>query len=104
MGKKGWQYEEILEAPKRFAVTENVKFLENVPDDELDVLYQHAKCYVLPSLYEGFGLPVIEAMQRGCPVITSNVSSLPEAGGDAALYVDPEEINDITEKIEGIVD
>lgn len=103
IGKRGWQYEEILAAPEKFGVVEDVKFLENVPDDELNVFYQHAKCYVLPSLYEGFGLPVVEAMQRGCPVITSNISSLPEAGGDAALYVDPENVDDIAEKITKLI-
>jgi glycosyltransferase involved in cell wall biosynthesis len=103
IGKKGWQYEEILEAPKKFDVEDKVKFLENIQDDELDVFYKHALCYVLPSLYEGFGLPVLEAMQRDCPVITSNVSSMPEAGGDAAIYVDPEDVNDISEKIEKVI-
>jgi glycosyltransferase involved in cell wall biosynthesis len=99
IGKKGWKYEETLAAPKQFGVEDKVVFLEDINDDELDVFYRHAVCYVLPSLYEGFGLPVVEAMQRNCPVITSNVSSLPEAGGDAALYVDPENVDDIAEKI-----
>lgn len=99
IGKKGWLYEEILEAPKKFGVEDRVKFLEGINDEELAVFYKHALCYVLPSLYEGFGLPVVEAMKHGCPVITSNVSSLPEAGGDAALYVDPEDVDDIAEKI-----
>lgn len=103
IGRKGWQYEEILAAPGKFGVTDQVKFLENISDEELNVFYQHALCYVLPSLYEGFGLPVVEAMQRGCPVITSNISSLPEAGGDAALYVDPENVDDIAEKITQLV-
>jgi glycosyltransferase involved in cell wall biosynthesis len=66
-----------------------------VSDEDLTLFYQNALCFVLPSLYEGFGLPVLEAMQYGCPVITSNVSSLPEAGGDAALYFNPEDISDI---------
>ena len=52
--------------------------------------------FILPSFYEGFGLPVIEAMACGCPVITSNVSSLPEVGGDAALYINPYDINSLT--------
>lgn len=99
IGKKGWLYEEILAAPEKFGVKERVKFLHSVDDEELQVFYKHAVCYVLPSLYEGFGLPVLEAMQYKCPVITSNVSSLPEAGGDAALYVDPEDTDDIAEKI-----
>ncbi len=103
IGRKGWQYEEILAAPEKFGVEDRVKFLENIQDDELTVFYKHALCYVLPSLYEGFGLPVLEAMQRDCPVITSNVSSLPEAGGDAALYVDPEDVNDIAEKIKSVI-
>ncbi|HWY80287.1 MAG TPA: glycosyltransferase family 1 protein [Candidatus Sulfotelmatobacter sp.] len=103
IGRRGWQYEEILAAPRKFGVEGHVKFLENVQDDELDVFYQHALCYVLPSLYEGFGLPVVEAMQRGCPVITSNVSSLPEVGGDAVLYVDPEDVTDIEEKIKQLI-
>jgi glycosyltransferase involved in cell wall biosynthesis len=104
VGKKGWQYEEILAAPEKFGVEDHVKFLENVTDEELQIFYKHALCYVLPSLYEGFGLPVVEAMQRGCPVITSNVSSLPEAGGDAALYVDPTDVDDIAAKITKLID
>lgn len=103
IGRRGWQYEEILVAPEKFGVKDKVRFLENIQDDELDVFYHHALCYVLPSLYEGFGLPVLEAMQRNCPVITSNVSSLPEAGGDAAMYVEPEDVNDIVEKITKVI-
>jgi glycosyltransferase involved in cell wall biosynthesis len=103
IGKKGWLYEEILEAPGKFGVGKKVKFLEGVSDEELGIFYKHAICFVLPSLYEGFGLPVLEAMKHGCPVITSNVSSLPEAGGDAALYVDPEDVGDIAEKIKKLV-
>lgn len=103
IGKKGWLFEDILAAPEKFGVTNQVKFLEGIQDDELNIFYQHAICYVLPSLYEGFGLPVLEAMQRDCPVITSNVSSLPEAGGEAALYVSPKDVDDIAEKISLLV-
>lgn len=103
VGKKGWQYENILTAPSRFKVSEKVRFLENVTDEDLPSLYKNAACFALPSLYEGFGLPVLEAMQYGCPVITSNVSSLPEAGGDAALYVNPEDVDDIADKINQIL-
>lgn len=99
VGKKGWLYEEILEAPKKFGVENKVKFLDFVPDEDLPLFYKNALCFVLPSLYEGFGLPVLEAMQYGCPVITSNVSSLPEAGGDAALYVDPKDVSDIADNL-----
>lgn len=103
IGKRGWLYEEILAAPEKYGVSEQVKFLEGIQDDELNIFYKHALAYVLPSLYEGFGLPVLEAMQRGCPVITSNISSLPEAGGDAALYVDPKDVDDISEKMALII-
>lgn len=103
VGKKGWSYEEILQAPQKFAVADRVKFLDFVPDEDLPLLYRHAQCFVLPSLYEGFGLPVLEAMKYNCPVITSNVSSLPEAGGDAAVYVDPLSVDDIAEKLEKVL-
>lgn len=100
VGKKGWKFEEILAAPKKFGVESKVKFLDSVTDEDLPAFYKNATCFVLPSLYEGFGLPVLEAMRYGCPVITSNISSLPEAGGDAALYVNPLDVNDIKEKLE----
>lgn len=103
VGKKGWLYEEILAAPDQFAVSQDVLFLDFVSNDELAVLYQHAQAFVFPSLYEGFGLPILEAMKYGCPVITSNVSSMPEAGGDAAEYVDPLDVEDITKKIEKVL-
>jgi glycosyltransferase involved in cell wall biosynthesis len=103
VGKKGWQYEEILAAPEKFGVTDKVKFLDFVSDEDLPSLYSNALCYVLPSLYEGFGLPVLEAMKYNCPVITSDVSSLPEAGGDAALYIDPTNVDDIAEKIKKLI-
>ncbi len=103
VGKKGWLYEEILKKPKELGIEDRAKFLDFVSDEELALFYKHAICFVLPSLYEGFGLPVLEAMKYNCPVITSNVSSLPEAGGDAALYVDPKDVNDIAEKILDIV-
>ena len=103
IGKKGWMYEEILEAPKKFGVEDSVKFLDFVPDEDLPSFYKNAICFVLPSLYEGFGLPILEAMKYGCPVITSNVSSLPEAGGDAALYVDSLNVDDIKKNLESII-
>jgi glycosyltransferase involved in cell wall biosynthesis len=103
VGKKGWLWEEILAAPEKFKVTDRVKFLDFVGNEDLPSLYKNAQCFVLPSLYEGFGLPVLEAMQFGCPVVTSNVSSLPEVGGDAAIYFDPESVDDIAEKIDKVV-
>jgi len=95
VGKKGWQFEDILNAPKKYNVENRVKFLDSVTDEDLPGIYKNALCFCLPSLYEGFGLPILEAMQYGCPVATSNVSSLPEAGGEAALYFNPEDVDDI---------
>lgn len=103
VGKKGWQYEEILQAPEMYGVSEKVHFLENVTNEDLPGFYEHAVCFVLPSLYEGFGLPVLEAMKYGCPVVTSNISSLPEAGGDAAEYFNPEDVAEITKVLEKVI-
>lgn len=96
VGKKGWLYEKILSAPKQFGVADRVKFLDFVPNEDLEVLYENALCFALPSLYEGFGLPVLEAMAAGCPVVVSEVSSLPEISGLAGVYVDPGNIESIT--------
>lgn len=104
IGKQGWLYEDIIAAPKKFGVEKNVIFLSYIDDQTLATFYKHAVCFILPSLYEGFGLPVLEAMSYGCPVITSNVSSLPEAGGDAAVYVDPLSIEDIAMKLTEVID
>jgi len=104
VGKKGWQYEKIFSAPEKFNVSDKVLFIEDASDEDLPALYKNAKVFILPSLYEGFGLPILEAMQNRCPVIASNVSSLPEAGGDAALYVDPNDTDDIKEKMEKLLE
>lgn len=74
-----------------------------VPDEDLPPLYGAAEAFLFPSLYEGFGLPVIEAMACGCPVITSNVSSMPEIAGDAALLVDPTDVKQIAEAIKKVL-
>jgi len=103
IGKKGWMWKDILAAPKEFGIENKVKFLHTVSDDELPIFYKNATCFVLPSLYEGFGLPILEAMRYGCPVLTSDISSLPEAGGDAALYFNPEDVNDIVKNLKTII-
>jgi glycosyltransferase involved in cell wall biosynthesis len=76
-------------------VTNDVRFLGFVPIDILRIFYDRAKVFVFPSLYEGFGLPPLEAMAHGTPVVTSNVSSLPEVVGQAAVLVNPENVFDI---------
>ena len=74
-----------------------------VSDNQLAYLYQHALCFVFPSLYEGFGIPVLEAFASGCPVLLSNASCFPEVGGDAALYFDPYNPEEMAKTIENVV-
>jgi len=83
------QYPNLRRLVHRHQLHQHVRFLGYVPDATLAVLYRLAAVFVFPSLYEGFGLPPLEAMAAGAPVITSNVSSLPEVVGDAALLIDP---------------
>jgi Glycosyltransferase len=83
--------------------SDRVRFLGKVTNKELASLYKGATCLLFPSLYEGFGLPVIESMACGTPVITSNTTSLPEVSEDAALLVSPNDLNEITGAIEKIV-
>lgn len=106
VGKKGWLWEgELRKLETIFSnqLATRVKLLEYVPRKELNYLYKGAFCFVFPSVYEGFGLPPLEAMSFGCPVITSNVSSLPEVCGEAALYVDPYNSEEIRQAIENLM-
>ncbi len=100
VGKKGWLYDDILAAPARFGVDQHVRFLDFVPDEDLAMLYRGAVCFALPSLYEGFGLPVLEAMSNECSVVVSATSSLPEIAGSAGIYVNPESSKDIGKGLE----
>lgn len=88
-GGHGWLNKPILERVKKSPVAGRIVLTGAVPDNLLPALYQHAAVFVLPSLYEGFGLPVLEAFACGCPVVTSNVSSMPEVAGQAAVLVNP---------------
>mgnify|MGYP000114533639 CR=1 FL=1 len=88
-GKKGWKIDGLLQVIDRSHYKNDIVLTDYVAREELPVLYSMAEAFVYPSLYEGFGLPVLEAMSCGAAVITSNVSSLPEVGGEAALYFDP---------------
>lgn len=92
-GTLGWETDETLAAARRHA--DVVRLLGFVPDADLPALYRGADLFAYPSLYEGFGLPVLEAMRSGTPVLTSRVSSLPEVAGEAAVYVDPLDTSDI---------
>ena len=92
-----------LELAQKLGVAGRVHFLGRIGDSDLPALYRSAVALVFPSLYEGFGLPVVEAMASGIPVLTSSTTSLPEVSGDAALLVDPLSVEDIAGGIERIV-
>lgn len=102
-GKPGWMNEGIYLASRKLGVGSRVKFLNHVPDVDLPGLYGGSAAFVFPSLYEGFGIPVLEALACGTVVLTSSTTSLPEVGGDGALYIDPENVASIKNGIEEIV-
>jgi glycosyltransferase involved in cell wall biosynthesis len=102
-GQKGWHYEEIFAEVRKLGLTERVVLTGYLPDADLGGLLSGALAFVFPSLYEGFGLPVLEAMACGTPVICSRVSSLPEVAGDAALLVDPLDTGQISQALYQIV-
>jgi glycosyltransferase involved in cell wall biosynthesis len=95
--------DEVREAVAQLGLEERVRTLGWVPDEDLEGLYAAAACFVFPSLAEGFGQPVLEAMERGVPVATSNASSLPEVGGDAVLYFDPLDVEAIAAAVERLL-
>lgn len=89
VGRKAWLFDDVVAAARASGYEDELVFTGYVPDDDLVLLYNAADLFVYPSLFEGFGLPPIEAMACGTPVVTSNTSSLPEVVGDAGLMVDP---------------
>jgi glycosyltransferase involved in cell wall biosynthesis len=91
-GRKGWLYDETLARLRAMGLEQVVRFTGFVPDEDLPALYSLAEAFVFPSLYEGFGLPVLEAAACGTPVLCSNTSSLPEVVGDAALLLPPDDV------------
>ena len=101
-GPSGWLSEETQRAPARWGVENDVTFVGHVSFDDLRALYSQARALAYPALYEGFGLPVLEAMACGAPVVTSNVSSLPEVAGDAAVLVDPTDVDAIATGLERV--
>jgi glycosyltransferase involved in cell wall biosynthesis len=101
-GPRGWGTDEIDAALARYGST--ARHLGLVPDEELPGLYAGATLFLYPSLREGFGLPVLEAMAAGTAVVTSNGSSLPEVGGDAVRYVDPYDVESIREGVEELLE
>jgi len=102
VGKKGWNSKEFDRALTNLKNKNYIHIFENISDNDLVYFYSGAQSFCYPSLYEGFGIPVLEAMSYGLPIITSNTSSLPEVGGNAAYYVNPENINKLSQAIEKI--
>jgi glycosyltransferase involved in cell wall biosynthesis len=95
-GGFGWHYDSIVNLPRKLGLRD-VLFTGYVSEEDLRGLYNRAQIFIYPSFYEGFGFPPLEAMACGAPVVLSNVSSLPEVGGEAAVYVDPCSVESIAE-------
>ncbi len=104
IGDEMSKYQNLRRLVHRYQLHQHVRFLGFVPDETLAVLYRLASVFVFPSLYEGFGLPPLEAMAAGVPVITSNVSSLPEVVGDAALLINPLDAGAIAEAMARVLE
>jgi glycosyltransferase involved in cell wall biosynthesis len=103
VGGKGWFYEEILSRVEELGLASRVRLAGYVPAEDLPYWYNAAEVLVYPSLYEGFGLPPLEAMACGTPVISSTASSLPEVVGDAGLLVDPADVDGLTSAMERVL-
>lgn len=102
-GGPGWKYGDVIKSIKESKLGHRVRYLGYVPHDDKVHLIEHAAVFAFPSFYEGFGLPVLEAMSLGTPVVTSNVSSLPEVAGTAAVFVNPSKFKDIGQAIVQVV-
>lgn len=104
VGGKGWLMDKLEEEIKRLDIASTTILTGYVAREYLPALYSGAAVFVYPSFYEGFGLPLLEAMACGTPVITSNVSSLPEVVGDAGILVDPHDVKRIRDEIERLIE
>lgn len=102
-GGKGWLYEEMMAEIEKQNLTDRVRFIGFIDDEDLPTLYSGADLYLFPSIYEGFGLPMLEAMACGVPVIASDVSSLPEVGQETAVLLPPHDLDKWTTAIESIL-
>nr|HID13042.1 glycosyltransferase family 1 protein [Anaerolineae bacterium] len=103
VGGKGWLYDEVFEHIEVLHLTERVRFLHEVSEADLPGLYSAARVLAMPSFYEGFGLPALEAMACGTPVVVSNRGSLPEVVGEAGMQVNPEEPEAIAEGLAAVL-
>lgn len=104
VGKKGWLFDSIFQEVKDLNLISSVIFTDYVSQEDLPALISGAKLYVLPSLYEGFGIPVIEAQACGVPVVVSNTSSLPEVVGESGILIDPKNVDSIADGIKKALD
>lgn len=103
-GKKGWLYESIFNQVQNLSIKDKVIFTDYVEEEDKPLIYKMASIFVFPSIYEGFGIPVIEAMASSVPVITSTASSLKEISGDAAIIVEPKDIDSISKAMKEILE
>ena len=101
-GKKYSTYHEYITTAEKFGIKDSLVFTGFISDEDLKTIYSEAEALLFVSFYEGFGIPILEAMECGTPVITSNISSMPEVAGDAALLVNPHNIKEIAEKMNNI--
>ena len=104
VGKKGWLCDDLFDRVKELGLTKDLVITGAVPDKDLPALMNGALLFAYPSLCEGFGLPVLEAMACGVPVISSNLSSLPEVAGDAAVLVNPRDVEELAGAMRQLVE
>ncbi len=102
-GGRGWKNSDIPGVVKRLGIEDSVRFAGYIGKDDMSAAYSGASVFAYPSLYEGFGLPILEAMSCGAPVITSNVSSMPEVAGDAARLVTPTDAEELGEALRALL-
>jgi glycosyltransferase involved in cell wall biosynthesis len=102
-GGRGWKYKTVFGLLEELKLKNRVVFTWYVPESDLPALYNQASLFVYPSFYEGFGIPPLEAMACGLPVIVSNTTSMPEVVGDAGLYVDPHDVKQISHSIDTVL-
>ena len=104
VGKRGMDYQNLAHKIDENKLQSQVMFLNYLPDGDLKILYHLASCFVFPSLCEGFGLPLVEAMASECPLVISRTSALPEIAGDAALYFHPDRAEEMADQIITVLD
>jgi glycosyltransferase involved in cell wall biosynthesis len=102
-GKRAWLDNETMSAAQQDELSADIRFTGYVADEDLSALYSGATCFVYPSYFEGFGLPILEAMKCGTPVIAGNRTSIPEVAGEAALLFDPFDVNSLVEALQRVV-